>query len=186
MECFHKINYILNLNIGNLRCPSRYFETKFFWVVLKQYGVSEVKASACPGGDLSSIPGLGRSPGEGNGNPLQYSCLENPMDGGAWWVTVHGVAKSRRWLSDFTFKQYCLNNMRSLLWTLVYIHIVLILKFHKSGRVKNLPEMQEMWVWSLGQEDSLEKEMATHSSLAGYSLWSHKELDMTSWVNSKV
>ena len=40
--------------------------------------------------------------GEGNGSPLQYSCLENPMDGGAWWATVHGVAKSRRWLSDFT------------------------------------------------------------------------------------
>ena len=39
---------------------------------------------------------------EGNGNPLQYSCLENPMDGGAWWATVHGVAKSRTWLSDFT------------------------------------------------------------------------------------
>ena len=46
-------------------------------------------------GDLGSIPGLGRSPGEGNGNPLQYSCPENPMDGGAWWATVHGVAKSR-------------------------------------------------------------------------------------------
>ena len=41
--------------------------------------------------------------GEGNGTPLQYSCLENPMDGGAWWVAVHGVAKSRIWLSDFTF-----------------------------------------------------------------------------------
>ena len=41
------------------------------------------------------IPGLGRSPGEGNGNPLQYSCLENPTDGGAWWATVHGVTKSR-------------------------------------------------------------------------------------------
>ena len=41
--------------------------------------------------------------GEGNGNPLQYSCLENPMDGGAWWATVHGVAKSRERLSDFTF-----------------------------------------------------------------------------------
>ena len=41
--------------------------------------------------------------GEGNGTPLQYSCLENPMDGGAWWATVHGVAKSRTWLSDFTF-----------------------------------------------------------------------------------
>ena len=42
--------------------------------------------------DMGSIPGLGRSPGEGNGTPLQYSCLENPMDRGAWWATVHGVA----------------------------------------------------------------------------------------------
>ena len=46
--------------------------------------VPEVKASASNAGDPGSIPGLGRSPGEGNGNPLQYSCLENPMDGGAW------------------------------------------------------------------------------------------------------
>ena len=45
-------------------------------------------------GDMGSIPGSGRSPGEGNGNPLQDSCLENPMDRGAWWVTVHGVTKS--------------------------------------------------------------------------------------------
>ena len=53
-------------------------------------GGAEVKASACNVGDLASIPGLGRSPGEGNGNTLQYSCLENPMDGGAWWAPVHG------------------------------------------------------------------------------------------------
>jgi len=53
------------------------------------------KVSACNAGDLGLIPGLGRSPGEGNGNPLQYSCLENSMDGGAWWATVHGVAKSQ-------------------------------------------------------------------------------------------
>ena len=65
-------------------------------------GGSEVKASACNLGDLGSIPGSGRSPGEGNGNPLQYSCLENPMDGGAWWTTVHGVTKSQTRLSDFT------------------------------------------------------------------------------------
>ena len=65
-------------------------------------GGSEFKASACNDGDLGSIPGLGRSPGEGNGNPLSYSCLENPMDGGAWWATVHGVAKSQTRLSDFT------------------------------------------------------------------------------------
>ena len=50
--------------------------------------------SAYNEGDLGSIPGLERSPGGGNGNPLHYSCLENPMNGGAWLVTVHGVAKS--------------------------------------------------------------------------------------------
>ena len=56
------------------------------------------KESACNAGnagDVGAIPELGRSPGGGHGNPLQYSCLENPMDGGAWQVTVHGVAKSR-------------------------------------------------------------------------------------------
>ena len=58
-------------------------------------GGSDGKASAYNVGDLGWIPGLGRSPGEGNGNPLQYSCLENPMDKGAWWATVHGVARAR-------------------------------------------------------------------------------------------
>ena len=53
------------------------------------------KESACNVGDPGSILGLGRSPGEGNGNPLQYSCLGNPMDGGAWQATVHGVARVR-------------------------------------------------------------------------------------------
>ena len=57
-------------------------------------GGSEVKVSAWNAGGLGSIPELGRSPGEGNGNPLQYSCLENPMEGGAWWATVHGVTES--------------------------------------------------------------------------------------------
>ena len=64
---------------------------------------SEGKASTCNAGNLGSIPGSGRSPGEGNGNPFQYSCLKNPMDGGDWWATVHGVAKSRTRLSHFTF-----------------------------------------------------------------------------------
>ena len=64
---------------------------------------SEVKASACNAGDPGSIPGSGRSPDEGNGNPLQYSGLGNPMDGGASWPTVHGVTKSWTRLSDFTF-----------------------------------------------------------------------------------
>ena len=65
-------------------------------------GDPEVKVSACNEGELGSIPESGKSPGEGNGNPLQYSCLENPMDGGAWWATVHRVAKSRTRLSNFT------------------------------------------------------------------------------------
>ena len=58
-------------------------------------GGSLSKESACNAGDLSPIPGLGRSPGEGHGNPLQYSCLENPMNRGAWQAAVHGVAKRR-------------------------------------------------------------------------------------------
>ena len=61
---------------------------------------SDGKESACNARDPGSIPGLGRFPGGGNGHPLQYSCLENPMDGGAWQATVHGVAKSRMGLSD--------------------------------------------------------------------------------------
>ena len=66
-------------------------------------GGSEDKGSACNAGDPGSIPGLGRSAGEGNGNPLQYSCLENPTDRRVWRATVHGVTKSRTRLSDFTF-----------------------------------------------------------------------------------
>ena len=63
-------------------------------------GGSDGKESACNAGDLGSIPGLGRSPGEGNGNPLQYSSLENSMDRGAWQATVHGVTKSGTQLSN--------------------------------------------------------------------------------------
>ena len=79
-------------------------------------GGLEVKASAWNARDLGLIPGSGRSPGEGNGNSLQYSCLENPMDGGAWWATVLGVAKSRTVLSDFTFHIYI------YIYTHTYIH----------------------------------------------------------------
>ena len=58
-------------------------------------GGSDGKASAYNAGDSGSIPGLGRSPGAGNGNPLQYSCLENPVDGGAWWAIFQRVTMSR-------------------------------------------------------------------------------------------
>ena len=62
--------------------------------------VRRKKKSACNTGDSGLIPGSGRSPGEGNGSPLQSSCLENPMDRGAWWSTVHGVTKSQTRLSN--------------------------------------------------------------------------------------
>ena len=64
--------------------------------------VKNLPANAGDTRDVGSILGSERSPGEGNGNPLQYSCLDNPMEGGAWWATVHGIAKSRTRLSDFT------------------------------------------------------------------------------------
>ena len=67
-------------------------------------GSSEFKESVCKAEHVGLIPGLGKSPGEGNGCLLQYSCLENSMDRGAWWATVHGVTKSQTRLSNtFTF-----------------------------------------------------------------------------------
>ena len=84
----------------------------FFLVLIKVYLIysvvlfwgflcsSDSKESACKAGDQGSIPGSGRSPGEENGNPLQYSCSGNPMDRGAWWATAHGVAKSQTWMNN--------------------------------------------------------------------------------------
>ena len=63
-------------------------------------GGSVVKNPLANVGDIGSVPGLGRFPGEGNGNPLQYSCLGNPMDRGTWWAAVHGITKSRTRLSN--------------------------------------------------------------------------------------
>ena len=70
--------------------------------VLYNQLVLVVKNLPANAGDADSISGSGRSPGEGNGNPLQYFCLENPMDRGAWWGTVHGVTKKYDWLVEHT------------------------------------------------------------------------------------
>ena len=72
---------------------------------------SDGKESACSAGDLDLIPGSGRYPGEGNNNPLQYPCLENPMDRGAWQDTVQGVTKSQTWLNDFYLSQEPFSNL---------------------------------------------------------------------------
>ena len=74
------------------------------------YGLDD-KESACNAGDLSSIPGSGRSPGGGDGNPLQYSYLENPMDRGAWWTTVHGVAEESNMTEQLTLSLFTEKNV---------------------------------------------------------------------------
>ena len=85
------------------RLGSRCHLVLFIYVFWGFPGGSKVKAFACNVGDLGLIPGSGRSPGEGNGNPLQYSCLENPMVGGAWWATVHGFQRVRHdWATSLT------------------------------------------------------------------------------------
>ena len=86
-----KVDYCWGDFLENSRCPVSH---------LGFPGGSDGKESACNAGNLGSVPGLGRFSGEGNGYPLQYSCLENSMDRGAWQATVHEVAKSKICLSD--------------------------------------------------------------------------------------
>ena len=93
-------------------------------------GGSDDKVSACNAGDLGSVPGLGRSPGEGNGNPLQFSCLENPMDRGAWWATVHGVAKSRTRLNDFFFSPLDISSLREGIISQSFLYILCLPSSH--------------------------------------------------------
>ena len=98
-------------------------------------GGSDSKESACNVGDLGSSPGLGRSAGGGHGNPLQYSCLENPMDRGAWCATVHGVAKSWTGLSDYAQHTGCVGS--SLCGALFH-------KFHEGHGVAVLVSSQRL------------------------------------------
>ena len=117
------------------------------WQVLKEVtgfpGGSDGKESACNARNLSLLPGFKRSSGKGNGDPLQYSCLENPRDGGAWWASVYGVAQSQTRL-----KRPSSNSSSTSL---------------VAQMVKRLSRMWETRVQSLGREDPLEKEMAIHS-----------------------
>ena len=87
------------LNWNELMCVCILQPLKLPWVGLPWW--CNDKESACYAGDMGWIPVSGRSPGEGNGNPLQYSCLGNPMGRGAWWAIVHVVAKSWTWLSKW-------------------------------------------------------------------------------------
>ena len=84
----------LSTRLPGLRTPLRVTPLETVSSICGFSGGSDDKESACNAGDLGLIPGSGRSPGERNGNPLQYSCLGNPIDGGAWQATLYGVAKS--------------------------------------------------------------------------------------------
>ena len=124
------IIYVPNYHFCHLIClfPWAYSQG-FIWTFVSLSSVTGLpgslngKESACNARDLGSIPVSGRSPGEGHGNPLQYSCLENQMDRRAWWATVHGVAMSRTWLktNTFTFFQCC-NNVFKITTCFLTVH----------------------------------------------------------------
>ena len=121
---------------------------------------SEVKASAWNAGDLGLIPGLGRSPGEGHGNPLQYSCLENPMDGGAWWAAVDGVEKSWTRLRDFTFH-------------LISVHVGILISKQRGLRKLLTLQCYENRNWTLNQGAWFQCNFPRHELLS--SVIAHQE-----------
>ena len=92
---FHKILDATTIYSHDNHLITLLFLKQSIYIIIQDFpGGSDGKASAYSAGDPGSIPGSGRCPGEGNGNPLQYSCMENPMDRVAWWATVHGVSKN--------------------------------------------------------------------------------------------
>ena len=145
--------------------------------------------------DVALIPSPGRSPREGNGNPFQHSCLENPIDGGAWRATVHGVARSQTLLNG-QITTIILSNYNMWLWKLTNpeifsgaarelmvvcqseswqaqdprrVNVLVWVKRQKMAQtVKNLPAVQEIGIRSRGQENPLEKEMATQSHMLAW------------------
>jgi len=138
-------------------------------VFLSFPGGSDGKESFHNEGDLDSIPGLGRSPEVGHGSPLQYSCLENPMDREAWRATVYVVTKSQTPLSDEAQTQGIWNG------------------FPGGSAVKNLPVKQETWVQALGWENPLEEDMATHSSILTWRIpWAEEPGRLQSMGSQRV
>ena len=138
-------------------------------------GDSDGKESACNAGDLGSIPGAGRSPGERNGNPLQYSCLENSMDREAWWATVHGVAKSQTRLKQLS------SNTSSLHLCLMNNYAYLILNVYTDGEgngnplqyscLENSMDREAWWATVHVVAKSWTQLSATHSDKHSYTFF---------------
>ena len=125
-------------------------------------------ANAGDARDTSLIPELGRSPQVGNGNPLQYSCLGNPMDRGAWWATVHGVAKNQTWLSDWAHLSYAFREDLCIL----KLSILMSFPFDLIWVVFQRRQWQPTPVLLLGKSHG-------RRSLVGCSPWDCEESDTT-------
>ena len=111
---------------------------------------------------------------EGNGNPLQYSCLENPIDGGAWWAAVYGVTQSDMTEVMQQEQQYQQQQRSEM-------------GFPDGSVVENLPATQETRVQTFSQEDSLEKEMAVHSSILAWEIpWTEEPSMLQSTGHKRV
>ena len=138
--------------------PTETMRKYVFSFILGFPGSSAGKESACDAGDLSSIPGSGKTPGEGNGYPLQYSCLENFMDRGVWQATVHGVAKSRTRLSDFHFTFFKLLSLGKFVTDQYIIQGQQLLKitiWNKSWTVHPFFSYPWSWLWVLPKIPSM-------------------------------
>ena len=146
-----KLEFAMHWWLFTLHCIYTYLCS--IWGFLGGTMVKNSPTNAGGAGDLDSIPGSERSPGEGNGNPLQYSCLGNPMDRGAWWATVHGVAESQTQLSNWAHSIYIV---------LGIIHsLELILCRYTGGSEKAMAPHSSTLAWKIPWTEGL----------VGYSPW---------------
>ena len=111
-----------NLEVKNRRCWKKSLPSLCTFIIrMASLVVQMVKGSACNAGDSSSVLGLGKSPGEGNGYLLQYSCLENPMDRGTWWTVVHGVGKELDTAERLTNNKNTHSFFKQSYWNIIHI-----------------------------------------------------------------
>ena len=167
MYCIHKPPSLFQrISIRACKCKEKNHPREsqqndnrdYLWRMVGVPVGSDGKGFACTVGDLGSILGLGRSPREGNGNLLQYSCLENSMDRGAWWATIYGVAHFREgWGREGRCEEMGEPTGQSVKSASLVAQLV-----------KNSPAMWETWVRSLGWEEPLEKGKATHSNILAW------------------
>ena len=127
----------------NQLCGSLFQKINVFNHFLNYICGSDGKESACNAADPGSIPGSGRSPGEGNGTPLQYSCLGNPMDRGAWHSAVHGVTKNRKWLKWLSTiaLQYCVGFCHISAWISCRYTYISSLALQPSSHLSRNPNL---------------------------------------------